>query len=151
MLSRIQGATILDPAAEASTSVITVKLESQHITLPPPFDPAPHHWIIYNRWTGSYVSDETGSEHANIANAFAFPSEAAAVQFARQTQGTKLAHALAQPPPSDPPSCETCWRPQARGATQCPHCNANLRTVTGWAFVFPLNAAGGYTDGVVTL
>lgn len=124
-----------------------------------PFDPTPAQWRVYNAWTGRHVCDVQGTESPNIDRAFMFPSEADAVQFVKQTQGTEIAKALTQPrPDGELPLCTWCGKHYPLGTPECancistvqnnaPHLLAHVRGefYTGeryWVYVTPCNTKG---------
>jgi hypothetical protein len=130
-------------AATCHVHVQPVPLVSGPWVPPPP--PVTVYWTIANRWTGKCVSDLLGNEHADSTRAHRFPSEQAAVQFARNITGTPLATARAQPPPDDAPHCYDCGTANARGTVVCGGCHRTIVVATSWITVWPHDADGRFT------
>lgn len=133
--------------AQATSETLRQKFASGVIkptTLPllPHAAPVPVFWTIYNRWTSKYVVDMTGNEHADDANAVTFPSQQAAIQFARSLVGKPITHALVQPPPENEGHCYKCGTQNARGTVTCTRCQKPIDVATSWVQVHAHDAEG---------
>lgn len=116
--------------------------------LPPPV-PVPVAWTIYNRWTGKSVCDLFGNEHSDPSRAVVFPSEAAALQFARSLRGKPVETALAQPPPDDPAHCYKCGTANAHGTVTCHRCHQTIEVATSWVQVHVYDARGRWAGPTI--
>jgi len=115
----------------------------------PPPKPVPVFWTIYNRWTGKHVCDLLGNEHADPDRSIGFPSEAAALQFARGLRGKPIETALAQPPPDDPAHCYKCGTANAHGTVTCNRCHQTIEVATSWVQVHVYDAQGRWAGPTI--